>query len=192
MHYERDWCDVRFSVCPRESTIFICLSDGRLFFFLFFVFWSFFGELKKNRQFVQLSLMGKCQPALFLCMWLKCKYLCLCVFFFLSLSVSLSVVVYIDFFRMWIIFKCRKSAQITWWKKKKNFHKRWKETGGEMLQQSVSDFAAVIRWGIICLINSDQGFGRSGWCGGAGLSAVQLIWNRELLSALVCIGSRRC
>ena len=122
MHYERDWCDVRFSVCPRESTIFICLSDGRLFFVFCFLFFGLFLESWKRTGSLCSSHWWASASLLYfsVCGWNAniCAYV---YFFFLSLSVSLSVVVYIDFFRMWIIFKCRKSAQITWWKKKTTF-----------------------------------------------------------------------
>lgn len=86
-----------------------------LFFGLFLESWKRTGSLCSSHWWASASLLY-----FSVCGWNAniCAYV---YFFFLSLSVSLSVVVYIDFFRMWIIFKCRKSAQITWWKKKKTF-----------------------------------------------------------------------
>lgn len=66
LHYERDWCDVRFHFCPREKLIFIFLRHGRVFFFRV--------ELE-NSQLVKLSLMGKNQPSNYIYIYLHFIYL---------------------------------------------------------------------------------------------------------------------
>lgn len=104
LHYERDWCDVRFPFLPKRKRHFYLLKrcEGVFFIFIFY-------RGAENEQAVSAALTDGHKAACSISLYVvQISVLYVCVFFSLSLCLS----VRFQDFRVWIILKCNNSWQL--------------------------------------------------------------------------------